>query len=139
MVNLEWTKPGRFSGPNAKVDPCTVHVLVRSIARYHAFLDLMSSAIMFFVPTIVRHSIPLIAYMVDWSIRTLTLAGTLISSTLRITVQLPWGYLVEHPIMMTRWKKVLLVMHTTSQLAHGKIASMSPTPFVAALLFHPAA
>ncbi|KAH7101530.1 hypothetical protein BKA62DRAFT_703261 [Auriculariales sp. MPI-PUGE-AT-0066] len=45
MVGMGWTEPGRFS-----TDPS---VLLRAIARYHAFLDLMSSApSSFFVPTL---------------------------------------------------------------------------------------
>ncbi|KAF8317035.1 uncharacterized protein EI90DRAFT_2943755 [Cantharellus anzutake] len=49
MVGLEWTRPGHFDvGHQHRA----VHVLVRSIARYHAFVDLLSSALMFFVPTI---------------------------------------------------------------------------------------
>ncbi|KAH7101531.1 hypothetical protein BKA62DRAFT_179183 [Auriculariales sp. MPI-PUGE-AT-0066] len=45
MVGMGWTEPGRFS-----TDPS---VLLRAIARYHAFLDLTSSAPSpFFVPTL---------------------------------------------------------------------------------------
>jgi Glycine-rich domain-containing protein-like len=48
MVELQWTNPGRFE-QSAQLAP-----LVRSIARYHAFLDLMSAnPISFFVPTLV--------------------------------------------------------------------------------------
>lgn len=56
MVDLGWTTHDRFSARPETDDPtgvASVHVLVRSIARYHAFLDLMSSTVMFFVPTIV--------------------------------------------------------------------------------------
>jgi hypothetical protein len=48
MVELQWTQPGRFDHL-AHLAP-----LVRSIARYHAFLDLMSAnPTSFFVPTLV--------------------------------------------------------------------------------------
>jgi hypothetical protein len=48
MVDLEWTKPGRF---NLVKDSAP---LVRCIARYHAFLDLMSqNPALFLVPTLV--------------------------------------------------------------------------------------
>ncbi|KAF9515839.1 hypothetical protein BS47DRAFT_723038 [Hydnum rufescens UP504] len=50
MVGLGWTAPGRFSGSAGDLND--VHVLVRCIARYHAFLDLMTSGVTFFVPTI---------------------------------------------------------------------------------------
>lgn len=51
MVRLGWTAPHRFKGAAGDLD--SVHVLVRSVARYHAFLDLMTSGVAFFVPTIV--------------------------------------------------------------------------------------
>lgn len=56
MVELGWTAHDRFVGSAHEWN--SVHVLVRSIARYHAFLDLMSTSITFFVPTIVRVSEP---------------------------------------------------------------------------------
>lgn len=51
MVDLSWTAAGRFSGADG--DPNSVHVLVRCISRYHAFLDLMSANVEFYVPTLV--------------------------------------------------------------------------------------
>lgn len=55
MVGLGWTAPNRFKGDAGYLN--SVHVLVRSVARYHAFLDLMTSSITFFVPTIVSSRI----------------------------------------------------------------------------------
>ncbi|KAF8305769.1 hypothetical protein DL93DRAFT_2144320 [Clavulina sp. PMI_390] len=54
MVDLNWTAHDRFAFNVTSNDPRvnSIHVLVRSIARYHAFLDLMSSTVAFFVPTI---------------------------------------------------------------------------------------
>ncbi|KAG8785422.1 hypothetical protein FRC16_001948, partial [Serendipita sp. 398] len=47
MVELGWTQPGRFDLVSESAP------LVRSIARYHAFLDLMATApTSFFVPTL---------------------------------------------------------------------------------------
>ncbi|KAJ2912590.1 hypothetical protein MD484_g7831, partial [Candolleomyces efflorescens] len=47
MAHLEWTKPGFFDHPDDEI------VLQHAIARYHAFLDLMSSSpASFFVPTL---------------------------------------------------------------------------------------
>lgn len=51
MVELGWTQPGRF------VNIRDMAPLVRSIARYHAFLDLMTqNPNTFFVPTLVSSS-----------------------------------------------------------------------------------
>lgn len=48
MVGMGWTQPGRFNNAG------DLAPLVRSIARYHAFLDLMSqNASNFLVPTLV--------------------------------------------------------------------------------------
>jgi hypothetical protein len=48
MVDLGWTRPGRFDLSKDSAP------LVRCIARYHAFLDLMSqNPNMFLVPTLV--------------------------------------------------------------------------------------
>jgi hypothetical protein len=48
MVEMRWTQPGRFDHTR------DLAPLVRSIARYHAFLDLMSQTPdSFFVPTLV--------------------------------------------------------------------------------------
>lgn len=52
MVDLGWTDEHRFSGSDQDTN---VSVLVRSVARYHAFLDLMTSSVTFFVPTIVSN------------------------------------------------------------------------------------
>ncbi|KAG8834460.1 hypothetical protein FRC17_008682 [Serendipita sp. 399] len=47
MVGLGWTRPGRFDRPKDSAP------LVRSIARYHAFLDLMyMTSSLFLVPTL---------------------------------------------------------------------------------------
>ena len=51
MVDLGWTAHDRFTGSAHEWN--SVQVLVRCIARYHAFLDLMSTSVTFFVPTIV--------------------------------------------------------------------------------------
>lgn len=49
MVGMGWTRPGRFENPQ------DLAPLVRSVARYHAFLDLMSqNPSTFLVPTLVR-------------------------------------------------------------------------------------
>ena len=52
MVDLGWTAHDRFAGSGSSHEWNSIHVLVRSIARYHAFLDLMSTSVTFFVPTI---------------------------------------------------------------------------------------
>lgn len=52
MVEMEWTEPHRFEDPNQVIP------LIRSIARYHAFLDLMTQhAKYFLVPTLVMCSL----------------------------------------------------------------------------------
>jgi hypothetical protein len=48
MVDLGWTRPGRFDLSKDSA------ALVRCIARYHAFLDLMNAnPALFLVPTLV--------------------------------------------------------------------------------------
>lgn len=62
MVDLKWTEPTFFPGAHSPISPGVggegeggenVHVVVRAIARYHAFLDMMSASGKFYVPTLV--------------------------------------------------------------------------------------
>lgn len=77
MVDLKWTEPSFFPGPHSPISPTSIggvgagagiggagmggegeggenaHVVVRAIARYHAFLDMMSASGKFYVPTLV--------------------------------------------------------------------------------------
>lgn len=48
MHDLGWTNPSLFSGPAG------AQVLVRTVARYHAFLDVMTGGVTFLVPTLVN-------------------------------------------------------------------------------------
>lgn len=50
VVDLGWTDAAQFNGIKE------ASVLVRSVARYHAFLSLMSNSKALFVPTIVSQS-----------------------------------------------------------------------------------
>jgi hypothetical protein len=51
MSDIGWSKPGQLPRDQE------INNLVRAVARYHAFLDLLSqSAYSFFVPTLVRRS-----------------------------------------------------------------------------------
>ena len=119
MVDLKWTQPSRFTNSSEN----ETHILVRSVARYHAFLDLMSSSRAFFVPTLVSdttwRSITRRTYRLA-GYRTSTSAGTRTSSKLRHIETKRWLSSAVRLIMTIRSRKEPSQMVTISLPVPGR-------------------
>jgi hypothetical protein len=119
MVGLGWTQPGRFDLVKDSAP------LVRSLARYHAFLDLMQvSRGTLCVPTLVRICIDFMCYFLLLNFyRTSTYRGTPTNSKARSTGAIPYLTLgiLQTMTIMSRCRCFL--QHMISQPKHGRLVS----------------